>query len=66
MHFTHSGVIAHGKGFKSATPGDGHHYIAGAVVLVLQGWANLEIYSISELCKGERLQYPTAQHNKIV
>lgn len=32
-HFTHSGVIAHGKGFKSATPGDRHHYISRAVIL---------------------------------
>ena len=31
-HFTHSGFLAHGKGFKSATPGDRYHYIARAVI----------------------------------
>lgn len=62
-HFTHSGVTAHGKGFKSATPGDRHHYISGAVIPVLQNSATLETDSHSEVPEGERPAYPIAGHN---
>lgn len=61
-HFTHLGVTAHGKGFKSATPGDRHHYISGAVIPVLQNQATLETDSHSEVSKGKRLGYPSAGH----